>query len=729
MLDHVNAGRALAAALAPALVALALAGCAGGDDDADATATGAPTPIEPTAAGSTPSTPDDGTTEASATQTPSESATATSEAVPSAEPTPASTASEAESASPLDIDRSEAGRYRAAIAARDAGDLDAAIKGLAAVEAAGGPLAGAAGLRLAQTLVLADRHAEAVDAFADALAEPDFPQALTHVARVEHARALQHLGRDAEALEVLNAAVGDPGASEADVTNSRWLRAVLLRDLGDPAWVDDALAIVATSPGAWQAAAALDALDSASVSVATGSAAYVRYLNWDNAAAIELYEEIAAAPATSTDAGTAWFYLGALAERSLANLDAIEAYEQSLLHDPTGWVADDARWWLAVLLEGEDRTEEAVVQYDALVAAFPGSAFAPEAELRAALALARAGEETRAAARLRRVISHDDRGLAASAARWLDVLGLSSVADPGPSEIDPRSLPALLATVGDGALPPGAASEWSPPAAEWDEVEPWLEARFGPRPAGAGVLDEHDYDVAIALLDAGERSVARGVLGSLLGRYLRQPHAMADLAHAAADEGMHDLAMIAALRLLGRLGPDERDAAPLALELLAYPAPFEADVLSSAEIEELPPLLLLALVRQESAFDPAAGSTAGALGLTQVIPQTGAQIAASLGVEWDVQSLFDPATSLRFGAHYLAAQLEGFDGDLLAALAAYNAGPGNAARWYDQQWLDGPDGYVDAVDFIETRRYLETVLENYAMYRHLYGGAPRPSLG
>ncbi len=97
----------------------------------------------------------------------------------------------------------------------------------------------------------------------------------------------------------------------------------------------------------------------------------------------------------------------------------------------------------------------------------------------------------------------------------------------------------------------------------------------------------------------------------------------------------------------------------------------------------MPPLLLLALVRQESSFNADAVSSAGARGLTQVMPATGAAVAASLGIDWRPESLFEPETSLRFGAGYLAAQLERFDGNVLAALAAYNGRPVNAQRSLD----------------------------------------------
>jgi len=75
---------------------------------------------------------------------------------------------------------------------------------------------------------------------------------------------------------------------------------------------------------------------------------------------------------------------------------------------------------------------------------------------------------------------------------------------------------------------------------------------------------------------------------------------------------------------------------------------------------------------------------------------------------------------IAFGAYYLNQQLNAFDGDIPAALSAYNAGPGNAARWYEE--ADGDiDLYVDTVDFSETRHYIERIYAGQAIYRHLYG--------
>jgi len=154
---------------------------------------------------------------------------------------------------------------------------------------------------------------------------------------------------------------------------------------------------------------------------------------------------------------------------------------------------------------------------------------------------------------------------------------------------------------------------------------------------------------------------------------------------------------------------------------LAYPQDFLPLVVTEGQRSHLSPLLLLALIRQESLFDAKAVSGAGALGLTQVIPSTGRDIARELKLaDFAPTDLLRPVVSLRFGAHYLASQLALFDGIPWAALAAYNGGPGNAQRWLELA-PDDPDLFVEAIDFSETRAFVKVVLANYALYRYQRG--------
>jgi len=234
--------------------------------------------------------------------------------------------------------------------------------------------------------------------------------------------------------------------------------------------------------------------------------------------------------------------------------------------------------------------------------------------------------------------------------------------------------------------------------------------------------------LASAMIDVGETEAARVALTASLNAVRSDPYGALELARLASESGLHDLALTAAGYVLNPLSQAERTSAPLALLRLAYPAPFPQAVQSAAATEGVPPLLLLALTRQESIFNPRARSKAGALGLTQVMPETGESIAASLTTEWRPESLAEPTVSLRFGAHYLGQQLRRYHGNMLAALAAYNAGPGSADRWMHKSGGD-VDGFLEAVEYDETQLYIERVLENYALYRFVYGFASRPSIG
>jgi soluble lytic murein transglycosylase len=156
------------------------------------------------------------------------------------------------------------------------------------------------------------------------------------------------------------------------------------------------------------------------------------------------------------------------------------------------------------------------------------------------------------------------------------------------------------------------------------------------------------------------------------------------------------------------------------LRHLAYPMAYAELIMAEAQGRGLDPLLLAALIRQESLFEPAAESWVGARGLGQVMPGTGRSIAADLGIEdFDVEDLYRPLVSIRFAAQYLASQLERFDDEILVALAAYNGGPGNALQWREAGG-DDLDLFVEVITAVESRLYLQRILEQYVTYEHLY---------
>jgi len=154
-----------------------------------------------------------------------------------------------------------------------------------------------------------------------------------------------------------------------------------------------------------------------------------------------------------------------------------------------------------------------------------------------------------------------------------------------------------------------------------------------------------------------------------------------------------------------------------------YPTPYLGLVQAAAARENLSPALIFAVMRQESVFDPNAGSTAGACGLLQLIAPTARRVAEQLKEPFSEAALLSPDCNVRYGAHYLA-QLSGyFDGNLALVAAAYNAGPEAVFRWLSVPEKIGIDAFVARIPFDETRTYVERVLGNLARYQYLSGGA------
>jgi hypothetical protein len=184
-----------------------------------------------------------------------------------------------------------------------------------------------------------------------------------------------------------------------------------------------------------------------------------------------------------------------------------------------------------------------------------------------------------------------------------------------------------------------------PPPIDWAELQADLfpGVSFGewePSTAAVEMVEVGLRDAAVALILEG----AAGQPSVDLLHYLREAH----------EAGLADVGARLAVRLRGELGLTYAQA-PKDLMRLAYPVDYVMLLDAEAAANGLDPLFFAALIRQESFWDAAAGSHAGALGLTQVIPPTGEVIAQSLGVEFSPEDLFRPAVSLKFGRPTSAA--------------------------------------------------------------------------
>ena len=447
-----------------------------------------------------------------------------------------------------------------------------------------------------------------------------------------------------------------------------------------------------------------------------------------NAEAAQSFAAYLGSPRAAGDEAQARFFRG-LALRDTGDTHAALAELEALVaRFPADALADDALWQQGLILDGMGDARTPTL-YARLVTAYPTSEFAGLARFRLALARYRAGAVDEALRQweqlalsnapsderqrawfwtLKGALALDQRERAASAQGTLAALaprgyyaqrGAQLLAGSGfwPTATAYRR---LAATPVSGE----ALSEW---VASWSAQSP-----------STGEPPPLRVQRALALLAAAQRAQAEQEVQA----WLRERPGPFELAHAAA--ALHEAGLpAAALRVasqLANLAPSWASASS-PLESLLYPTAYLTLVDEEALRYNLDPRLLLALVRQESLFDPVAGSPAGALGLTQVIPPTGRDIAGGLRVsDFQIEYLYRPATSLRFGVYYLSEMLRQFEGDLVVALSAYNGGPGSAARWRGALPSYDPDLYIERIDFSETRRYVQLVLEHYARYLALY---------
>lgn len=143
------------------------------------------------------------------------------------------------------------------------------------------------------------------------------------------------------------------------------------------------------------------------------------------------------------------------------------------------------------------------------------------------------------------------------------------------------------------------------------------------------------------------------------------------------------------------------------------PNSFNSWIDSIAKIRKFPPALVYAIMYEESRFNPKAISPADALGLMQMIPETGNEIAEALSLaNFDFNDLLEPWLNAKFGITYLSMLLDRFSGNLIYTIAAYNAGPEAVERWIHLRQEQSCEEWMDQIPFKETHNYVQKVLKS-----------------
>jgi peptidoglycan lytic transglycosylase len=372
---------------------------------------------------------------------------------------------------------------------------------------------------------------------------------------------------------------------------------------------------------------------------------------------------------------------------------------------PRDTAAAASAFFLRADLASDDRADEEARRLYRLVATrYPTSRFAPTSRFRAAMIVLLGGQPKMAAEEfdaLAERYSRSDEAVAATywAGRaWADA-GDSTAAHARWESVtsrDPLSYYAALSAARLGARP------WTP--------------AVGP-----------DTFLPDPVIDA---TVARAALLKRLGfvaeahweldRLARSPDSSPDrlliLANAFRSQGMASPAIQLARRALARGAPS--DARTFRL---IYPLIHEEALLAEAAEQRLDQSFVAAVIRQESNFNPAATSPAGARGLAQVMPELGARLARELNYPvWDPVLLYQPDVSIQLGAFHLRELLGLYD-QRAHILAAYNAGKSRVERWSKRIGVDDPEVFVERISFVETRDYVRIIQRNEEIYRALYG--------
>jgi soluble lytic murein transglycosylase len=197
------------------------------------------------------------------------------------------------------------------------------------------------------------------------------------------------------------------------------------------------------------------------------------------------------------------------------------------------------------------------------------------------------------------------------------------------------------------------------------------------------------------------------------------------LANYLLDLGLYRSGITTLRQVLTLAGYDEHSASLQVADYfnhVRYGLYFRELVEPAAQLNQFDALFLFSVMRQESLYEGFVRSSAGARGLMQIIPETGADVASRMGwpLSFEPDMLYRPIVSVKLGTYYLASNRVYLNGDLYAALAAYNAGPGNALIWQGLADND-PDLFLEVVRPEETRNYIRGIYEIYNIYRTLYG--------
>ena len=260
-------------------------------------------------------------------------------------------------------------------------------------------------------------------------------------------------------------------------------------------------------------------------------------------------------------------------------------------------------------------------------------------------------------------------------------------------------------------------------------VQPVFEAAHAPTPESqvtnrTQIEQQSAFRRAIELRLLGREQDAARELSALTDRYSREPEVLAALSIMLNEVGAYHHALrLVRSRFREKL---ERTGGTIADGLwnVAYPTGLIPTIKVSAT-NGVDPFLVAAIIREESQYDWKAVSRVGAIGLMQVMPTTATAVAQQHHLpNVTREDLFDQEINIRIGVRYVEQLLAQFSGNIVLAIAAYNAGPVVVGTWAETYRGRSEDEFVELIQYQETRQYVKRVLRSYKEYLRLYG-APK----
>lgn len=366
-----------------------------------------------------------------------------------------------------------------------------------------------------------------------------------------------------------------------------------------------------------------------------------------------------------TSAASALLLLADLATDDNRDADARQTLVGLLKRFPTGRHATSARFRAGMIAYIQGDRKAAAAAFDSLVARDPNGTEALAAAYWAGRSYAALGDKTRSKARWRSIIAKEPLSYySVVAAKRLDTTLVAQ--DRSPANY--ARVPAV-----DSAIKRIASLK---------DVGMDVEAGF-----------ENDR-------------LFRDALGNS-ARMIATAHAL-----AGTDQASRSIA-------LGRRAIDDIGHSPENFRLY-FPVLERETLISSSKENGLDPVLVAALIRQESNFNPLATSPVGARGLMQLMPAVGKTVADSKGIgPWDPDLLYQPAINIKLGTAHLSGLAHKYP-EVVKVLSAYNAGESRVEKWSTKAGAADPEVFTERIPFVETRDYVRTILRNRAYYQALY---------